>query len=283
MSLSTAYPTTKPLATFAKVEPFGEADFTAFQRAVETKTGILLSEYKMDQMRRRIATIAEKAGCSSFGAYGQLINKSTAALTEFHDKMTINVTELFRNPNRFDELSQLLLPNLIKSRGAMPISVWSAGCSYGAEAYTLAVLMHEMDPLKSHRIKGTDLDLAILAKAERPCFNKMDMQNVTPARRDAHFHELCGSYQPKSHLKDKVRFGQHDLLAGAYPNTEYDLILCRNVVIYFTDEAKDRIFRGFFKSLKPGGILFVGGTERLSDHKKVGFELVKPFFYRKPM
>ncbi len=263
--------------------PFGEVDFAAFQKRVELSTRILLSEYKSDQMRRRIATLAEKSGCKSFVEYARIIEQDSTALSAFLDRMTINVTELMRNPDRFDELAKFALPELMARRKGTPISVWSAGCSYGAEAYTVAMLLHELDPTVQHKVKGTDLDLAILAKADRPTFTPADMLNVSPARRETHFHELCGSYQPKMHLKSRVRFSQHDLLAHPYPNAEYDLVLCRNVVIYFTDDAKDRIYRGLFQSLKPGGILFVGGTERIADHRGIGFESLRPFFYRKPL
>lgn len=272
-----------PLTSALRAAPFGESDFAGFQRRVEAKTGVLLSQYKSDQMRRRITTLAEKAGCASFDDYAQRMERDSGTLAEFLDRMTINVTELLRNPNRFEELATGVLPGLMARRPGAPLTIWSAGCSYGAEAYTLAMLLHEIDPVIPHRIKGTDLDLAVLTKAERPSFNSMDMLNISAARREAHFHEVCGTHQPKSHLRAKVRFGPHDLLAGPYPRAEYDLILCRNVVIYFTDDAKERIYRGFFQALRPGGVLFVGGTERLSDHRTIGYELLRPFFYQKPL
>lgn len=263
-------------------ENFSEADFAAFQQRVEAQTGIRLSQYKPDQMRRRIAALAEKAGSVSFAAYAALIKRDPARLAEFLDRITINVTELLRNPNRFEELTESVLPELLARRKGGPLSVWSAGCSYGAEAHTLALLLHEINPMAMHQVYGTDIDLAVLAKTARPAFSAADMANICPARRAAHFQETGGVYYPKAHLCAKVRFEPHDLLAGFYPDARYDLILCRNVVIYFTDAAKERIYRGFFRALRPGGVLFVGGTERLADHRALGFELIRPFFYRKP-
>jgi len=265
-----------------KSEPFDEVDYAGFQKQILAITRIDLSQYKIDQMRRRLTSAAEKAGCKSFAAYAQVIQKDSSELSNFLDRMTINVTELLRNPDHFDQLAKNYLPELIARRGGQPLSIWSAGCSYGAEAYSAAMLLHEIDPQTAHKIKGTDIDLAILAKADRPSFTEADMLNVSPARRTANFHELFGSFQPKIHLKSKVRFAQHDLLLDAYPTNEYDLVMCRNVVIYFNDDAKERIYRGIYNSLRPGGILFVGGTERITDSKGVGFETVKPFFYRKP-
>ncbi len=262
---------------------FGEADFAGFQQRVERRTSVRLGEYKADQMRRRIASLAEKAGCSSFSAYAALVERDPARLAEFLDRMTINVTELLRNPNRFDDLTTHVLPGLLAQRKGASFTAWSAGCSYGAEAYTLAMLLHEAGPAMTYRIKGTDIDLAILAKADRPSFSAADMINISPARRQAHFHEVCDTFQPKAHLRARVMFGSHDLLAGPYPKAEYDLILCRNVVIYFNDDAKERIYQGFHTALRPGGVLFVGGTERLSNHRATGFEMLRPFFYRKPL
>ena len=262
---------------------FGEADFALFQQRMQAKTGIRLSEYKADQMCRRIGALARQSGCDSFAAYAALVEREPGQLAEFRDRMTINVTELLRNPDRFAELTEAVLPDLLARRPNSPLSVWSAGCSYGAEAYTLALLLHEASPATAHRILGTDIDPAVLGRAARPCFSDADVMNLSPARLAAHFNHSGDGYRPRPHLQGRIRFAPHDLLGGSYPNAEHDLIVCRNVIIYFTDDAKDRIARGFLRALRPGGVLFVGGTERLSDHRALGFELLRPFFYRKPL
>ena len=262
---------------------FSEADFAVFQQRMQAKTGIRLAEYKADQMCRRIGSLAQQSGCASFAAYAALVERDPSRLAAFRDRMTINVTELLRNPDRFAELTGAVLPDLLARRPNATLSVWSAGCSYGAEAYTLAMLLHEAAPALTHRILGTDIDPAILARAARPCFSDADVLNLSPARRTAHFDQSGDGYRPKPHLQGRVRFAPHDLLGSSYPSAEHDLIVCRNVIIYFTDEAKDRIARGFLRALRPGGVLFVGGTERLSDHRALGFEMLRPFFYRKPL
>ena len=272
---------------------FCDADYRILETGVESRFGVRLSEYKSDQMRRRLQTLAEKHGCRSFASFLSGIQSRPDLLHAFLDTMTINVTELLRNPERFGELVQWVLPELRARRSTPPLSAWSAGCSYGAEAYTLALLLHELEPTGTHRIRGTDVDLAVLAKANGACFTEQDMTNLSPARRLAHFQDLAGAsgadgpltprYRPQTHLRGKVTFRRHDLLTDPYPKAEYDLILCRNVLIYFTDVAKERIYRGFFQALRPGGVLFVGGTERLANHVAVGFELIRPFFYRRPV
>ena len=149
-------------------------------------------------------SLAQKNGANSFTAFASTMERDPAKLSEFLDKMTINVTELLRNPDRFNELTTKVLPDLLAQRKGAPLAIWSAGCSYGAEAYTMALLLHEIQPNVGHKIKGTDIDLSVLTRAERPSFGTADMINLTPARRSAHFMELCGMYQPLSHLKNKL-------------------------------------------------------------------------------
>ncbi len=262
---------------------FGDTDFLTLQRTVQARAGIRLGDYKADQMRRRLTALCEQAGCASFSEYAAKMERDAALLASFLDRMTINVTELLRNPDRFADLATAVLPPLLARRPGGALSAWSAGCSYGAEAYTLAMLLREAAPGPAHKIRGTDIDQAVLARAAAPCFTEADMANLSPARRQAHFLSTGpNAYRPNCELQALVQFGRHDLLADPYPRAEYDLILCRNVLIYFTEDAKERIARGFFQALRPGGVLFVGGTERLSDHRALGFESALPFFYRKP-
>lgn len=272
-----------PASVPSSVQAFGDADYQFFQQKVHSKCGIRLSDYKSEQMRRRITAMSQQAGCQSFVHYFTAMERDAAVLSGFLDRMTINVTELLRNPERFTDLAKVVLPDLMARKKSAPLSAWSAGCSYGAEAYTLAMLFHEISPGVAHRVKGTDIDLAVLSKANCACFTEADMVNISAERRRIFFNDLgTGAYLPAASLRSRVQFGRHDLLADAYPSSEYDLILCRNVLIYFTEPAKERIYQGFFRALRPGGVLFVGGTERLSDHRAIGFDLLLPFFYRKP-
>jgi chemotaxis protein methyltransferase CheR len=262
--------------------PFGNQDYAVFCQKVEDRFRIKLGDYKPEQMSRRVSSLARQLGCPSFFAYFGLIEKDAHALDQFLDLMTINVTELFRNPLLFQQLADRIAASQ-GTRDGSAYSVWSAGCSYGAEAYTMAIILEEILGGRPYRVRGTDVDLAILAKANSPSFTEADMANVSKARREAHFNTPDGTtYLPKLALRRNVTFTRHDLLSGEYMPSQYDLILCRNVVIYFTDEAKERIYEGFFQSLKPGGILFVGGTERIATASKIGFETVEPFVYRRP-
>ena len=137
-------------------------------------------------------------------------------------------------------------------------------------------------PRLVHELVATDIDETILARAREGYFTDADLQHVTPARRERWFdRQPDGRVRVKPELRAMVRFSKLDLLKDPYPRTR-DLILCRNVVIYFNEDAKERIYERFFQVLQPGGTLFVGSTERVTDAARLGWERPSTFFYRKP-
>jgi len=264
------------------IQGFSDRDYEFFAQKVQKSFGLRLRDYKAEQMMRRIASLATQLGRTSFLTYFTLLESDPAALGAFMDHVTINVTELLRNPTLFETLTHHARQALAAPSGGA-FSVWSAGCSYGAEAYSIALLLSELGSARPVRIRGTDIDLAMLAKANSPTFSKSDMVNVSPARRAEYFTSFDGeTFMPTMKLRSMIQFSRHDLLGETYPTAHYDLIVCRNVLIYFTNEAKRRVYEGLNQALKPGGVLFVGGTETIAEHAGLGFELIEPFFYRKP-
>lgn len=159
------------------------------------------------------------------------------------------------------------------------MKVWSAGCSYGAEAYTMACILSE-EGVGRFEVTGTDIDRRIVARAQRGWFSTADMRHVPPAVRSSFFAPAEDGFQAKAALGSKLRFRAEDLLRSTY-STGWDLVLCRNVVIYFTDEARDTVHRNIAKALRPGGYLMVGSTERVADPKGLGLTPTDPFIYRK--
>jgi chemotaxis protein methyltransferase CheR len=264
------------------ITAFSEKDYQWFSTKVESKFNVRLGDYKPEQMKRRLAMLADRCGTTSFVSYFSLLEKDPMKLEQFLNEMTINVTELLRNPGLFDVLMNEIIADRFPRRDGGEFRAWSAGCSYGAEAYTLAMLLHEKAGSTQFRVRGTDVDLTVLARANSPVFSPEDMVNISSERRQRHFMSPDGTtFLPQGHLKNRVDFSPQDLLSNSYPVAAYDLILCRNVLIYFTDDAKERIYQNLCKALKPGGVLFVGGSERLQDHARAGFAFVRPFFYEK--
>jgi len=257
---------------------FSSDDYLWFCEQVLRKTGLDLQQYKRPQMERRLRSMAERVSARNLEEYWTILEKDHQLFTQFIDRITINVSELFRNPEKFEELRQVILPEI--SRLGSPLKVWSAGCSYGAEPYSLAILLEEIRPLSYH-ILATDVDETILNKAREGYFAPEDMRNVSSQWRQKYFVQLDNRYQVKPELKRNITFRKHNLLADPFDGG-FHLIVCRNVVIYFTEEAKDRLYRRFFQSLVPGGVLFVGSTERIFNYRELGFEMPLSFFYRKP-
>lgn len=254
-------------------------DYLWFCQQVLRKTGLDLQQYKRPQMERRLRSMAERVGARNLEEYWNVLEKDSEQFSAFLDRITINVSELFRNPEKFDELRRLILPQLRQLSSSL--KVWSAGCSYGAEPYSLAILLEEMRPI-SYQILATDIDETILGKAREGYFAPEDMRNVSPEWRQKYFIQQGNRYQVKPELKRHITFRKHNLLADPF-DSGFHLIVCRNVVIYFTEEAKDRLYVRFYQSLVPGGVLFVGSTERIFNYRDIGFEMPLSFFYRKPI
>ena len=256
-----------------------DMDFTIFKRKVKATYGLDLEAYKRPQMERRLRANMEKCGAATFQQYYTLMQRSRPLADDFLDRVTINVSELFRNPDQFEILRTRILPELLRERAAL--TVWSAGCSYGAEAYTLSVLLQEAAPGERHSILATDIDDRMLARAKAGVFQEQEVRNVSRAHLMRYFDKAPDAYAAKEQLKAPISFQKHNLLESRF-KTGFELIVCRNVVIYFTDETKSALYRRFYDSLRPGGYLFVGGTERISDSNEIGFECKIPFFYKKP-
>lgn len=238
-----------------------------------------LDNYKERQMRRRLTSFLERANPPDVGTYFKRVEKEDKMLQELKDFLTINVSEFFRDEHQFQKLETEILPELMGKRVKMKL--WSAGCSIGAEPYTLAIMMEESRPGASHTIMATDLDETILkhARAGGP-YSPQDVRNVSPDRLEKYFKNEDGKYWVIDSIRDKVKFKRHNLLCDPYEDN-CDLILCRNVVIYFTDTAKSKINRGFHNSLREGGILFIGGSEIIFDAAQIGLCVAMPSFYRR--
>jgi len=256
-----------------------DLDYNLFKRKVKESFGLDLEAYKRQQMERRLRAVMERRGASDFRTYFSLIQKDTDLLNEFLDRMTINVSELFRNPEHFEVLEKRVLPDLLAKN--KNLKLWSAGCSFGGEAYSLAILLDELAPTGKHSILATDIDEKMLARALEGVYYASEIRNVSKVRLSKYFQQTQDGWKVIDKLRRMIRFCRHDLLKDNF-ETGFHLIACRNVVIYFTDKAKSELYERFYRSLTPGGYLFVGGTERIHAHAQIGYENPYHFFYRKP-
>ncbi len=254
-------------------------DYLDFCEAIRRITGIDLTQYKRSQMERRIRTFAERQGAVALADYARTLAADADQLERFLDRVTINVSQLWRNPEQFDRLARTVIPELaIAGR----IRCWSAGCSYGAEAYTLAALCRSGAPSARVEVHGTDIDARMVDRARAGRFSAEDVRSAPPAALARWFTRTPdGGYEALPELKLLTRFETGDLLRDAFPRGRYDLVLCRNVVIYFTEDVRNALHERLAASLRPGGHLMVGATERVSSPAAIGVEPVYPFVFRK--
>jgi chemotaxis protein methyltransferase CheR len=253
-------------------------DYERFCEGVRRLAGIDLLQYKRSQMERRIRSFAQRRGMEDLGAYLATLSTDSAERGAFLDRVTINVSQLWRNPDQWEALAADVLPELC---AAGALRAWSAGCSYGAEAYTLAALALGATPGLRLEITGTDIDERMVARAREGRFSAEDARSAPLAELQRWFDRDGDGWVVKPQLAAPVRFALGDLLRMPFPAGRYDLVLCRNTVIYFNEDVRDALHARLAESVRPGGYLLIGATERVANAREAGLELVRPFLYRK--
>ncbi|MBI9044892.1 MAG: protein-glutamate O-methyltransferase CheR [Anaerolineaceae bacterium] len=258
------------------------------KKQIQTILNINLDHYKDEQMRRRLDSWLSRVGADDWDAYFSQIQKDKVEWSRFRDFITINVTEFFRDFERWKQVREHILPDLLKENQSQSLGrfneglrVWSAGCSKGAEIYSISMILDDLNSHKKHYLLATDLDQGALEVARNggPYVHE-EIRNVSPVQRGMYFlpggppHKLNGT------LGKKITFKEHDLLKSSYEKN-FDLVICRNVVIYFTADTKAVLYKKFYDSLRPGGVLFVGGTEIIPRPQDIGFKSIGFSFYAK--
>ncbi len=255
-------------------------DYEYFIKAIYNLTTIDLGSYKEKQMKRRIDTLIEKHKIVGYDNYVNFLKSNKEAYEEFVSYLTINVSEFYRNPDQWELLDKEIIPELISKFGKN-LKIWSAACSTGDEPYSLVMALSKHVPLNQIKIYATDLDVQILEKAKLGLYNAKSIANVPAEFKKKYFTEIGGSYKISDEIKSRVEFRKHNLLKDSYP-INYNLIVCRNVLIYFTEEAKVEVFKKFYTSLANKGVLFIGSTEQIINYKEIGYTRKNSFYYEKP-
>jgi chemotaxis protein methyltransferase CheR len=254
-------------------------EYLYLKRKVMSMTGIDLDSYKSQQMRRRLSSFIGNVDARSVISYCHALERDEACLRKLRDFLTINVTEFFRDQWAFEKLKNHVLPSLMKNNNRL--NIWSAGCSSGGEPFSLVILLNELTPDFPCRILATDVDAPSLLKANAGGpYNMAAMKNVPAQYISQYFKVFDGQYWVKDEIRAGVEFKQHNLLSDPFEKG-FDLISCRNVTIYFTDEARNKLNQRFYEALKDGGFLFIGATEFVPDAKKLGFAKLDICFYQK--
>ncbi len=253
-------------------------DYGWFQGKILDDTGIDLTLYKEEQMKRRLFSLCTKYGAHSFREFYTKMNESSDCYQEFLDKMTINVTEFFRNRPRWEVLEELIQTDLSKKN--KPLKIWSAACSTGEEPYSLSMVFSKFFSSTDYEILATDLDEKVLNQAKSAIFSEKMLKGLEQNEILRYFKREKNFYTVKPEIKQPITFQKQNLLSATYPK-EFDLIVCRNVMIYFTEEAKHSIYTKFAESLNQQGILFVGSTEQIFNPERYQLRSIETFFYEK--
>ena len=258
--------------------------YTQVKASIKRNFKIDLENYKAEQMQRRLDSWLVRSHVTTWNDYFSVLSNDEKELEKFRNYLTINVTEFFRDPARWNTLRDEVIPYLTKNQGGNPqtdgLKLWSAGCSIGAEPYTLVMLMADAFPRQKYSLLATDLDRGALLKARsRGPYTQEDIRNLDGTQRQKYISSKAPYFVNES-VQKQIHFEEQDLLAARF-DTSFDLIVCRNVVIYFTAEAKDVLYAKFAAALRPGGVLFLGGTEIISGAGKFGFQNFGISFYKK--
>jgi chemotaxis protein methyltransferase CheR len=274
--LTTSQPEIKVTAAHGATDDYVE--FCTFLRQL---TGIDLSQYKRPQMERRLRSFYATRGVQKLTDSFERLRTDPQHLEDLLDRITINVSQLWRNPEQWVIIEKQLLPELAASSPAGQIRAWSAGCSYGAEAYTLATLCQIACPGKRVTIQGTDIDKRMVERARLGLFSHEDARTAPPNQLKVGFDEVDGGWRAKLDVRKLTRFDAGDLLQMQLRPASFDLILCRNTVIYFSEPIRDELHARLAAAVRPGGYLVIGSTERVSTPTELGLTSQHPFIYRK--
>jgi len=249
-----------------------------FKKGFFDLTNINLTLYKERQMKRRIDALISRVGFEGYKEYFEELKSKTGSLDNFIDYLTINVSEFYRNPEQWQVLEDQVIAPCIKKKGN--IKVWSASCSTGEEPYSLVMLLSKFLPINSIKILATDLDAAALNKAKVGIYHEKSLEALPQKFIQDFFKNDGSSFVISEDIKKCVEFRQHDLLREEFPG-KFDLIVCRNVMIYFTEEAKEVLYKNFHDSLDKDGILFVGSTEQIIFPQRYSLKPLRTYFYKR--
>ncbi|NMC54048.1 MAG: protein-glutamate O-methyltransferase CheR [Chloroflexi bacterium] len=259
--------------------------YSSIKVSVKKLLNIDLEHYKDEQMRRRLDSWLVRTGMKDWESYFGLVSTNPNELLRFRNYLTINVSEFFRDNNRWDALQRSVMPRLLADaqakRPPKALKLWSAGCSIGAEPYSLAMMLQEIAPTQEYSILATDLDRGAIdnAKNRGPYLDNI-VQNMPTFYREKYMEPGGPPYFVKPKVGTRIQFKEHNMLTDTF-DQNFDLIICRNVIIYFTNEAKSLLYRKFQQALRPGGILFLGGTEIIPRPQEIGFKNLEVSFYIK--
>jgi len=258
---------------------YDSPEYETFKQKIRKIIGLDLNSYKT-QIHRRVHMLKDRWNAKTYDAFFDMIKANDNKLREFLDYLTINVSEFFRNDKQWWKLRDQIIPELIKKRGNKRLKLWSAGSATGEEPYSLAILSAVCGLDTSVQVLACDIDAGAIAIAQKGEYLKRQLLNAPPDYISKYFTTSDGgeTYRVNADIKRRVTWKRFNMIDEAF-GSGFDIILCRNVVIYFTPDTKATLYVKFFNALAHGGYFLVGSTEQIFEYKKIGFESAGPFLY----
>lgn len=250
--------------------PMSDKDFSNIQALAYDFTGIRLSEHKKDMVYGRLSRRIRLLRISNFSDYCTLLSQDEhPEHNEFINAITTNLTSFFREPHHFDYLKTTAIPSLLKVNSrSKRLRVWSAGCSTGEEPYSISIVLKECVPTNwDTKLLATDLDSNVIDHGRAAVYNKDRIDTIDECRRKRwYYHDKGDSFvKVKDSVRDLITFKRLNLLEPWPMKGPFDIIFCRNVVIYFDKDTQKRLFDRYADLLAPNGYLFIGHSESLHN------------------
>jgi chemotaxis protein methyltransferase CheR len=246
-----------------------DATFRQLRDFIYEKSGIFIPETKKYLLEKKLASRLDQRKLNSFDEYLPLLRSSLNGeeIGKLFDAVTVNETYFFREPQQLEVFNDILVPRIVESKGSPEIRVWSAACSTGEEAYTLAMMMMEKKVCTRMEIIASDISNEVLEAAKKGIFGSYSMRTVKEPFLSKYFKKNATSHEIDQVAKNVVKFHNVNLMDDKKIKSlqPMDVIFCRNVLIYFDDKAKAKVVALLYDSLKPGGFLIIGSAESLHN------------------
>lgn len=272
-------------------QKLGEKEFARIQDFMLKNLGVKLSPIKIVMVNSRLIKRLKASGIYNFPDYINYVfsleGKRSGELQCMIDELTTHKTEFFREPEHFTFMKNVVLPEFVENRNRH-FSIWSAGCSSGEEAFTMAMLLNEFKALNTgfdFTIHGSDVSNAVVVKANSATYTENNVKGLDPGLLRKYFTPSTDpdikGYTVIRQLQDKARFSVQNLVEPyKFQNNSMDVVFCRNTLIYFEDKAKRDVVARLIEKVKPGGYLFVGLSETVSQYS-TRIKQVSPSVYKK--
>lgn len=261
-------------------------DFLRLVSYVQKNYGIDLSK-KRQLITSRLSNTIVAAGFASFSAYIDHIIKTSdkSAVDMMLNKLTTNYTYFLRESSHFDFLKNTILPRLVQQKINKVLSIWSAGCSSGEEPYTISMVLKDYFGAQAAawdtRVLATDISQRVLSHAQNATYDPSALENVPNKWKTEYFRKTPdGQYMVAPQIKSNVIFRTFNLMSPIQFKIKFDVIFCRNVMIYFDQATKDALVERFYHATNPGGYLLIGHSESLNKDK-LAYKYIMPATYQK--